>query len=263
MPIKIAPRATISDDFKLAMTAIYRAKLQQYQNQEKTLVRDPSRHSGFMRQNGQSIAGLRALLQDQGRIDMEYTRLRSLPYTKFEFVVREGYPYLYGLTKDVTLEVVAPALSVPHRRSARPVASEPEIVISTWDMGPYAVVIPVAFFGPIRLKYPDQPHTSRAFGAVQMIPMRDKLSRNRTPHHYAEMPFVDGEPVSTNPLDMVSHICWGGFSSVVLACGDQCDIVETFRNIFIYLCRYNPNSPYVQGIGSNLTEKFSFARQVS
>jgi len=96
-----------------------------------------------------------------------------------------------------------------------------------------------------------------------MIPMREKLSRNRTPHHYAEMPFVDGEPVSTNPLDMVSHICWEASRLLFWLAAISVNIVETFRNIFIYLCRYNPNSPYVQGIGSNLTEKFSFARQVS
>jgi hypothetical protein len=273
MSIKIAPRATISDEFKTAMDKIYRAKLQMYQDQEKTLIKSPSHHTAFMQKNGPIIAQLRALVLSPARLDMEYTRLRGLPYTKFEFLVREGYPYLYGLTKDITLEYAAPvqvSRAVQRRRNRErydntKVIAEPEVTISLWDMGTYGVVVPLAFFGPMREKYPDHPDSNtRKWSAVQMIPMRDRLSHNRTPHHYATMPFVDGNPVSENPLDMEPNICWGGFSSIVYACGDECDVTELFRNIHIYLGRYNQNSPLVRGItDGDLTEKFSFARKVS
>jgi len=65
MPIKITPRATISDDFKLAMNRDL--------HRQTATVPEPGENLGsrsisplrIMRQNGQSIAGLRALLQDQ------------------------------------------------------------------------------------------------------------------------------------------------------------------------------------------------------
>ena len=235
--IKVAPRATITDEFKQYMKAIYTARLLMYQNEAEKYASSQAYYQGFLRRKGQAIAQARALVKDPERIDMEYTRLRSLPYTKFETVERENYPYLYGLTRDVTIEFNG-----------------------KWDMGAYAVVIPLAFFTPMRSVYPDS-GLVRKWGAIQMIPMRNMLSVERTPHHKAYMPKTAGVAPSTNPLDMETHTCWGGFASIVYSCGEECDITELFRNIYIYLTRHDPHSPLVH-VSREMTERFSFAQRI-
>jgi len=238
MAIKIAQRATITDEFKQAMQQIYRGKLQKYQDEAERIKSSPRYYGEFIQRRGQAIALLRALTKDPERIDMEYTRLRTLPYTKFETVEREGYPYLYGLTKDVMIEFNG-----------------------MWNMGPYGVVIPLTFFAPLRTVYASNNNSVRNWKAVQMVPMRSKLDNHRTPHHTARMPYVDDQPVSGNPLDMIPNTCWGGFSSIIYACGDECDITELFRNIYIYLCRHDPHSPLVR-LSREMTEGFKFAEKV-
>jgi hypothetical protein len=214
-----------------------------YQNEKKIYAGNPRRHDDFIQRSGQAIAQLRALLKDPARIDMEYTRLRTLPYTKFETTTREGYPYLYGLTRDVTIEFNG-----------------------KWNMGPYGVVIPLAFFEPMRTVYPDssENRSVRNWKAIHMIPMRNILDSHRTPHHTARLRYANdsGVPVSNNPIDMIPNTCWGGFSSIVYACGDECDITELFRNIYIYLTRHDPHSPLVR-MSREMTEGFSFAQRIS
>ena len=42
---------------------------------------------------------------------------------------------------------------------------------------------------------------------------------------------------------MSPYTCWGGFNGIVSAVLYDFDLVEIFRNIWIYLNRYNPGSP--------------------
>jgi hypothetical protein len=211
MAIKIAPRATISDDFKQAMDTIYRAKLEKLSRDFKY-----SDSRSFMRRYGRTIALLKANLTNPQARDMLYTRLRGLPYTAFDFVVHCDYPYLHGTTKDIVIE-----------HNSR-----------QYSFGEYQVYVPLTFFPAMRSSFSSQVKGHEPDG-FQFVPVRNPLAHSRTPHHTASQP---GAGV-TDPLMMIAYTCWGGFSSIIMALGDECDIVELFRSIAIYLTRYDAGSP--------------------
>jgi hypothetical protein len=114
----------------------------------------------------------------------------------------------------------------------------------------------------MRLVHPDIRSTVRYWKAIQMIPMRQMMATERTPHHTARMPYFNNTVAQVNnPLDMEPYACWGGFSPIIFACGDECDVIELFRNIYIYLCRYDPHSPLAR-VNREMTERFKFAERI-
>jgi hypothetical protein len=162
---------------------------------------------------------LKSELANETQRDMMYTRLRGLPYTEYDIVIHDDFPYLYGLTKDV----VMPWAGI------------------NWSWGEYKIYVPLSFFPCMRTKY-----TSNS-SKNHFVPVRDEFIWGRTPHHYANKP--SETPFSV--LDMNPATCWGSFNGVVQALVDECDVIELMRTLYIYLTRYDDGSVYTNHFRPN------------
>ncbi len=212
MPVVITPRATIDDAFVEWTKDVYRTSL--LREKEKA-ERYPSGKARYLKERAPAHAralNVLTVAHSDGRSGMEYekTRLRSLPYSRFTVVERNGERYGVGITKPITI-----------------VMPEGELHAGTWHLGPYAVYVP---FSAVE---------NQNAGEFHFIPIKNPKANNRFPHHYCESHYDE----DTHPLDRRVYTCWGSFSSTITTLLDALDVPELFRTLQIYLSRYDPHSP--------------------
>lgn len=221
MPIKIVPRAVVSDAFIIALRALSKERLVTIKQEYDTYSESYRKH--FITKEKNCLERLTRLAAESAFVDFEVTRLRALPYTRFDYLVhynpvaRKRAAYLYGITQEIVLV---------HEGSSK------------YNLGPYGVFLPLDAL--LRGQY----------DGIQLVPQWDPMTRGRHPHHTASQPVSSftGEYVTPQHyLDYRPSTCWGGFGAIVMSCLHDGDIVELFRTVGVYLGRYDPHSPLLGG----------------
>lgn len=207
--MKIAPRASISQEFVGVLREIYKARLKLYK--ENLAQFNVQQKNLYLTRNRMNIVKLITLLTDNKSLDFELTRLRSLEYSAFAVKVNSsGRRYLCGLS----FPVIIPLGGMKS------------------NLGPYWVCASVDF-----LKGVEETEQPEREGRFHFYPQRNEMATHRTPHHYAySLPHV---PVRT-PLDYGSSTCLGGFNTIIYSLAKAGDVTEFMRNALIYLNRHNP-----------------------
>jgi hypothetical protein len=77
-------------------------------------------------------------------------------------------------------------------------------------------------------------------GLEHFVPLKFPNSLKRHPHHKAYK--NNGHPLLNDP-----GTCWGSFGMIISGILADADIPEYFRQVGIYLGRYNPSSPLISG----------------
>ena len=221
--IKVKPRTAVPAEFIEALKSTVRARLSAIKQELDGY--SPRYRQMYVRQSAIAIARLQKLLRDPAALDMEITRLRGLPFTSFwmDFGHIEG-GYFAAETKEII---------VSYNKEK-------------WDLGPYQVYMPVSSF--IR----GEVGSFRNAG-FHFVPVREPLTEQRHMHHVC---YSNNDAVAKkDPLLMQPSTCWGGFGPVILGNVKDCDVVETFRTVYTYLCRYDASSPLAWNGLSGITHK--------
>jgi hypothetical protein len=107
--------------------------------------------------------------------------------------------------------------------------SQPVIIDASgrkYHMGVYKVYVPCQEF------------INGHVGQEHFVPLKNPLSDLRHPHHKASG--RDSSALSKHPAT-----CWGSFGNIISGIMGDCDLPEYFRQVGLYLGRYNPQSPYI------------------
>lgn len=215
-------RAEVTPDFVNAMIEIAKGRIARFaQDLEYATPRMKDR---MRAEKAPIVARLSQLRTADGR-DMEVTRLRSLPYTKFELVTHKDIAYLAAHTQPIRL--------VEWRGN--------KASTNQWDLGVYTIYTRVEH---LKLGSAEGTH---------FVPNEDPMTLERHPHHRAYNNVRDAR----HPLDYSPSTCWGSYGAIVSSCAVNGDIVELFRSLYSYVTRYNPGSPLVHGFVDQ-----SFAKEV-
>ena len=229
MAIKIAHRAEITPEFITGWKKNSLRKLNVIKSEFDGLPEYC--RSSFMRNNGATFAHLTKVAK--GDIDLETTKLRSMPYDKFGFLEHNENEYLCGLTRPVLIDEYRPGYGLKDK----------PVLIHKWDLGRYLI-----FMNVTELSNPSY----SAYAFWHFVPERNKLATERHMHHKA----YPGEYKSpTDYLAFKSATCWGGFGSIIISLMAGMDVVELFRIISTYLNRYDPHSPLIRGGIDGITFK--------
>ncbi len=204
--IKIAnQRATVSPEFILVSKDTARGKIARFKEYLTTVNPHMKEHV---------LNDSKGLLMNAGKMvrspevwDNIVTRLRCLEYTEFNVVEASYRTYNHDNFTGLLL----------HGRTKN-------VVINQWLLGPYDVYIPVADI------------LANRFDSFHFIPVKAPNTWDRHVHHTAS-------DTSPSPLRMRPYTCWGGFNGIISAVLYDFDLVEIFRNIWIYLNRYDASSP--------------------
>jgi hypothetical protein len=122
MPIKIAPRANISQEFIDGLKAVSKSKLEQIKKDADNTWSDNLKKR-MLRDGAVAIGYHKRMLKDPVFFDKELTKLRSLPFQSFGRKHECGRDYLHAVTKDVILKAGS----------------------NKYDMGEYEVHIPIVW----------------------------------------------------------------------------------------------------------------------
>jgi len=204
MAIRIVNRATVSDAFKYRMIEIYKSRLTGIKNNIDSAY--PGIKDNLKAKEMPKVNRLIALINDKSALDREITKLRSLPYTVFDFQTHGERSFMYGKTKEITI-----------------IANK----ANQYDAGEYGVYAP----------FDRMMKGNLGQNCWHFIPFRDPKSHQRTPHHHS------GHSSYDHPLEANSATCWGSFGSVVPGILADGDVVELFRILHFYISRYDQNSP--------------------
>ena len=209
--MKIAPRASISEEFIAALREIYTARLEEYKQSLKE--NGAMYRQSFFAHNKMHIVKLISLLTDRSAFDFELTRLRSLKYSEYCLKTNSiGARYLCGLSFPVVIPIERTKL----------------------NLGPYWVCTLVDF-----LKGCDRNGSQEQNGyRFHFYPAKYEMSETRTPHHYGY--WRNGAEVPQSPLDYGSNTCLGGFNTIIYSLAACGDVTEYLRNAYIYLNRHSP-----------------------
>jgi hypothetical protein len=220
--MKLAPRAIVDDAFIHVMLSVYRSIL----TKKNAELATASRYAGNQGNVKPIIARLTPIIDgiNIGRVGLDYekTRLRILPFTKFSALIYGGQTWLTGRTVPVIITDNGQA----------------------YHMGPYKICIPVSTFERGSLDY------------IHFIPLKFPTSYNRHPHHHGNNPseahFVSYALANKiiYPLADKPGTCWGNYGALIVAIANDGDIPELFRQLYIYLTRYNPASPLIHEMGT-------------
>jgi hypothetical protein len=215
MALKIVKRAQVNENFLGLMLHIYQRWMQAEGRIAETY---PGGKKNYFAQNRMRHVRINNLLHGgdgDGRSGKTYeiTKLRALHYTDFKAIRHGDVNYLVGETIPIIIDHVEKNhRGVPDR---------------VYHLGPYRVYIAESVVLDGRL---DQVH---------MIPLKCPGTINRSPHHRAA---INDEH---HPLSYTTSTCWGDFGTAIKSYAADADIPELFRGLFLYLSRYNPNSPLI------------------
>lgn len=217
--INTAPRASISPEFVDVSKQIARAKIEKFKT-AITAIGNPKSREYFAKTHRGLLLNAGNMIAKPEVWDDIITRLRCLPYTSFDVVTepvaRSGYqPEMATLLRGVTKPVILHCSG-----------KYGHIDAGDYDMGQYEVYFPVE-----ELK-------NDGYNHFHFVPQNSPMTPNRHVHHVA-----NARTFSTTPLTMNPSTCWGGFPTIIQNLIIDFDIVELFRNISVYLNRYDEHSP--------------------
>ncbi len=168
----------------------------------------------------------------KGGFEIFLTRLKQLPYAKFDAVKSGGRVYFKATTKDLIVTVSG------HRRNRWS---------GKYDIGPYSIYVPYSdvLSGNIDSFHFIPEKNNKLDGYEQWeLDERGTIPHYRHLHHYGLC--WCRESKLNNPLTYESRTCWGNFGSMVSAIMNDGDLPELYRTLYLYVSIQNPNSPLVQ-----------------
>lgn len=181
------------------------------------------------------IARLNAILTRDGPgtgIDLEVTRLRGIDFERIYAEEIDGQTWFIGQTKDLKIQTVK-----GRNRSTR-YSHGSSSFGEFHDLGDYKVYFPAQALATPKIK------------DIHFVPDRDPKTTARHFHHTASM-----RPNFHHPVEMIPNTCWGGFSEVVAANMEACDLSDLFRMLRIFVGRRNPSSLLQRNVGHEILDE--------
>jgi hypothetical protein len=216
--------AQVDEHFVNLMYSIYRAWMDGHHHNAQ---RWPGGEAAYFERYAMKFARVQNLLHGadgEGRSGKSYeiTKLRALDYVGFKAIQRGDVRYLVGETKPIVIEV--------GRNSRR-------ITEGIYHLGPYKVYVAEAAILDGNLNQ------------IHMVPLKAPYTQSRFMHHTAF------QNEAEHPLDYRTNTCWGTFGTIIKTYAVEADIPELFRALYMYLSRYDINSPLVNidAIGWDVT----------
>lgn len=213
--MKIAPRASISEEFKDVLREIYKSRLNAFQRDMDGY--SPQGKQMYFNDHKMHIVKLINLLNDKKTFDFELTRLRSLPYVQYEIRKnKKGARFLCAKSLPITMRLYIDGY---------------QSKMANYNMGPYWMCSDIMLF-----------HEARGveYNRLHIYADKNPTHGNRTPHHYGSKP---GGMDEYGPLDMNESTCLGSFSSILYSLIRAGDVVEYLRSLYTYTERHNTSSP--------------------
>jgi hypothetical protein len=168
-----------------------------------------------------------------GGFEMFLTRMKQLPYNKFDAIRSDGQVYFKATTKPLIVEISR--INRHHGWAGN------------YDIGAYSIYIP--YRGMLNSNIEDIhfiPEKNKWLEGYDRWELEDRgsISHYRHLHHYAY--FSHRESKISNPLTYNPRTCWGNFGSMVSSIMGDGDLPELFRTLYLYVTIQNPDSPLVQ-----------------
>lgn len=219
MPPKInaagaAQYAQVDPAFIAMMKQIWKKRWSVLNGEIKS--QDPRFRSYIAKKNAPQMSRLKALCTSPIALDKELTRLRGLSYERFYIRQYNEKKWMVGLTRPIVMSDGTRLYQAPR----------------------YFVYVP------------EEVDTKGTEAKFHFIPEGHELVSARHPHHkaqtfdyneYGRRVEIDTSHIK-DPLDWSSSTCWGSFGTIASNCIAAGDIVDLYRNLYIYLTRIDQSS---------------------
>jgi hypothetical protein len=220
--LKTVEQVEISEGFKQLAREFFEEKL------SKTKERK-------MLANANEICKVLEFYQTKEGFEVFLTRMKQLPFSKFEAISSLGEQWFKATIKDLIFEV-----PYEHHERINRKNVFVEYKREKYDVGTYFIYLPMKDL------------LKSSMDRFHLIPERnlkltqdyyvDNNRHNRHLHHYA---ICHNISQISNPLAYEPRTCWGNFGGIISASIHAGDIPELYRALYLFTTIQNISSPLV------------------